>query len=104
MLKRFADTLTEVFSLHGTVGRMGGDEFIVLMPDSTAKEVEKLLKELDAAMNHKNIEDPSITLSTAYGFAMSYEADSSRNVHAVYQLADNRMYDNKRKSKLGRTD
>ena len=104
MLKRFADTLTEVFSLHGTVGRMGGDEFIVLMPDSTAKEVEKLLKELDAAMNHKNIEEPSITLSTAYGFAMSYEADSSRNVHAVYQLADNRMYDNKRKSKLGRTD
>ena len=35
---------------------------------------------------------------------MSYEADVSLDVHAAYRLADDRMYENKRKSKLGRTD
>lgn len=104
MLKRFADTLTEVFSPHGTVGRMGGDEFIVIMPDVTAKETEKLLGELEKNMKDKTQKDSSIPLSSAYGFAMSYEADISRDVHAAYSLADDRMYAHKRKSRLGRVD
>ena len=104
MIKRFADTLTDVFCLHGTVGRMGGDEFLVLMPDSTAKEAQSLLAEFEAAMQRKNSQNPLIKLSAAYGMAMSYEADVSLDVHAAYRLADDRMYENKRKSKLGRTD
>lgn len=104
LLKRFADMLTEVYSSYGTVGRMGGDEFIVILPEVSYRETEKLIAEMNFVMTNKNAEDSSITLSTAYGFAMSTEVEDDTDAHAAYRLADDRMYEHKRASKMGRRD
>lgn len=92
LLKRFADMLTEVYSSYGTVGRMGGDEFIVILPEVSYRETEKLIAEMNFVMTKKNAEDSNITLSTAYGFAMSTEVEDDTDAHAAYRLADDRMY------------
>lgn len=84
LIKNFSDVLSNVFDLYGTVTRTGGDEFVVI-------------------------------LSKAYGYAMKGEIPLKQEQNekinlkvvdigprAVYRIADDRMYENKRKSKLGR--
>lgn len=96
-LKAFADTLHLSFPDKGIIGRMGGDEFIVILSDGTQKTAEKYMKDMLANMEtyNKNSNGP-IYLSTAYGCAYSNEAETS---HAVYTLADARMYECKRAMK-----
>ena len=103
LLKRFAEMLMEVYGLHGTVGRMGGDEFIVILPEITREEVESLVEHMKATMLRMNVNTTQLKLSTAYGVAMSDEVGKDQDAHAAYRLADERMYENKRQSKLGRT-
>ena len=103
LLKRFAEMLMEVYGLHGTVGRMGGDEFIVILPEITREEVESLVEHMKATMLRMNVNTTQLKLSTAYGVAMSDEVGKDQDARAAYRLADERMYENKRQSKLGRT-
>ena len=103
LLKRFAEMLMEVYGLHGTVGRMGGDEFIVILPEITREEVESLVEHMKATMLRMSVNTTQLKLSTAYGVAMSDEVGKDQDAHAAYRLADERMYENKRQSKLGRT-
>lgn len=103
LLKRFSDMLMEVYGLHGTVGRMGGDEFIIILPEVSRAEAEKLIDQMKATMLKKNVNTTQLKLSTAYGLAMSDEVGRDADAHAAYRLADERMYENKRQSKLGRT-
>ena len=102
LLKRFAEMLQEVYGMHGTVGRMGGDEFIVILPEVTREVAENLISHMKATMLRMNVNTTQLKLSTAYGLAMSDEVDKSQDAHAAYRLADERMYENKRQSKLGR--
>lgn len=103
LLKRFAEMLMEVYGLHGTVGRMGGDEFIVILPEVTREDAENLISHMKATMLRMNVNTTQLKLSTAYGLAMSDEVGKDQDAHAAYRLADERMYENKRQSKLGRT-
>ena len=93
----------EVYGLHGTVGRMGGDEFIVILPEVTREDAENLISHMKATMLRMNVNTTQLKLSTAYGLAMSDEVGKDQDAHATYRLADERMYENKRQSKLGRT-
>lgn len=116
LIKAFADILREIYGLYGLAARTGGDEFIVIMDNITSKEVEKLIGQMLSVMDDKNKNRADIKLSTAYGYALSDESfsadelrgdemDKSHRIdpHVVYRIADDRMYDCKRKSKLGRT-
>lgn len=102
LLKRFGNMLQEVYGERGTVGRMGGDEFIVILPEVTVQQVEELIEEMNKTMRIKNVENPKLKLSTAWGYAMSTEAYDELDSHVAYRIADARMYENKRESKLGR--
>lgn len=115
LIKSFSDVLSNVFSLYGTVTRTGGDEFVVILDDITEEKVKSLLAQMLEQMEEKNKSASDVTLSTAYGYAMKGEIPSKQEKteeiklkvvdigpRAVYRIADDRMYENKRKSKLGR--
>ena len=115
LIRSFADVLTNVFGLYGSVMRTGGDEFIVILEDIAEEQVKKLLAQMLDELEEKNKTESEIKLSTAYGYAMSGETvlkqDASEelkikvvdiNPRTIYRIADDRMYENKRKSKLGR--
>lgn len=100
MLVSFADILSKTFKLYGTVGRMGGDEFIAILPDTSGSKTDDLLAIFDKYIEENNSNEDAIKLSVAYGFATSREVNLSENdEHAAYRLADDRMYVNKRNSK-----
>lgn len=115
LIKSFSDVLSNVFSLYGTVTRTGGDEFVVILDDITEEKVKSLLAQMLEQMEEKNKSASDVILSTAYGYAMKGEIPSKQEKteeiklkvmdigpRAVYRIADDRMYENKRKSKLGR--
>lgn len=103
LIKRFADVLREVYSLYGITARTGGDEFVAILNNVSVKETEKLISDMLILIETKNKEEDILKLSTAYGYAMSDEVADS-NPHIIYKLADDRMYEYKKKSKMGRND
>ena len=103
LIKRFADVLREVYSLYGITARTGGDEFVAILNNVSVQETEKLISDMLILIETKNKEDDILKLSTAYGYAMSDEVADS-NPHIIYKIADDRMYEYKKKSKMGRND
>lgn len=103
LIKRFADVLREVYSLYGITARTGGDEFVAILNNVSVQETEKLISDMLILIETKNKDEDILKLSTAYGYAMSDEVADS-NPHIIYKLADDRMYEYKKKSKMGRND
>ena len=93
----FADILKKVFDNMGFVGRMGGDEFIVVSDYIEEKKILQHIKKMEQQIseyNDKNSNRDS-ELSVSYGWADNYgSADVS--IWKVYEMADRRMYQCKR--------
>lgn len=98
LIKSAAKVIAETFENHGIVGRMGGDEFIAILPISHEKEIEELINEFSANICKKNHREKGLTLSISYGYALSCELQE-KNIEKLYQLADDRMYENKKEYK-----
>ena len=97
-----ADTIYQTFHKIATVGRMGGDEFIVLVPDARGFQLNVYLKQLLEEMNKLNEMLTDFDISISYGYATSWEVNE-KSVRNVYNLADSRMYQYKEKYKIVRS-
>ena len=100
LLKTFAEVLSVTFSQVGTVGRIGGDEFVVIIPDLTEVDVDALINQYESEMEKVNKEKPELSLKAAYGFC-SYEQCHECDSRKIYKIADERMYEKKSSMKKG---
>ena len=95
LLKSFADTLQSVMGDLGVCTRIGGDEFLVLIEETTSEELDQRLVKLDQELLELDKKVPDVNHSVSYGYAFRDEAED-RDTHSVFMLADQRMYDYKR--------
>ncbi len=91
MIKGFAAILKNVYSNVELLGRMGGDEFIVIMKGKDVARCESLLSKLKLEIAVANDKETEFKYAASWGYAGNYEVDSS-SVKDVYMLADTRMY------------
>lgn len=98
LLKDFARLLAKCFAGRNTVGRMGGDEFIVILPHTDMNEIEQRIKALVKGMDNQNTREGNVKISASWGIAASTEVKRGK-ASATYKLADDRMYEMKRKYK-----
>lgn len=95
LIKSAADVIAKTFDQYGVVGRMGGDEFIALLPLSQEEEIKRLQQEFGENIAEMNRRDAELGLSIAYGYAVSTEI-KEKHTEKVFQMADDRMYHNKK--------
>lgn len=103
LISGFAHILKETFEKEAVVGRMGGDEFIVIIRSDDGRiDHETFRKKLQHVIDEYNHKESRFKYSVACGYADSTEAGvSNGNVDArqIYSMADDRMYVHKRKIK-----
>ncbi|MQN01796.1 MAG: GGDEF domain-containing protein [Lachnospiraceae bacterium] len=100
LLQDCADILTTCFEDIGSVVRMGGDEFLILINAGKGRFVRKALhkmKKMEAGISTKRKYD----INFSYGVSSSDEL-SNMTPDMVYELADNRMYQMKKRRKASR--
>lgn len=97
-LKRFATLISSCFQKYGEVGRIGGDEFLVVLPNITRESSELLLSSLEKMLAEDNSTKPTNPLSFSYGICFSDEL-SNPTTKKIYRLADYRMYEMKKRYK-----
>ncbi len=100
LIKAFADVLKDAFAGIGSIIRVGGDEFLVIVRSEHVCDVEGALSMMAELQKARSVKLP-IPLEVAYGIAYRNEllkgaSGSGENVRVgtedVYHLADERMY------------
>jgi diguanylate cyclase (GGDEF)-like protein/PAS domain S-box-containing protein len=91
LLKKAAAILKSTVREEDILARQGGDEFAILLPNTTEVEVRKVLNRIKAEIAASD--EVEIPLSIALGQATKTE--SEEELSEVLKKADNRMYQNK---------
>lgn len=107
LISGFANILKDTFSEDAVVGRMGGDEFIVLLDDKNihSHDHSKDIKKYQEILERYNRQEENFQFSASFGYADMEEiqpVDGVVDSRKVYALADNRMYEMKSKNKDAR--
>lgn len=92
MISGFGELLMDAFSECELVGRMGGDEFIVIRKNALGVDMERDIRSLVLGTEEANRRGGTFRYAFSYGVADSSEKDKVRD---VYMLADERMYEMK---------
>jgi diguanylate cyclase (GGDEF)-like protein/PAS domain S-box-containing protein len=85
-----ARVIKECFREGDLVARIGGDEFSVLLPDTTEPAVENACQRIQEAVASYNSTNPELPLSISVGFAINNGV--YRNLKDLFKEADNHMY------------
>ncbi|MBQ6589769.1 MAG: diguanylate cyclase [Butyrivibrio sp.] len=107
LISEFANILGNSFTDASLIGRMGGDEFIVILPYIDESRISRDIDCFNDLLEYKNKQETHLKFSASYGFANSSDEkiQDSPTAQNVYLLADARMYKMKNahhKQSLGR--
>lgn len=94
LLNGFSTILNDCFWDSTIIGRMGGDEFIVIMTEDNVAMCGRKLQNLRNMISTWNKKEQKFNYSASYGYAYSNESPTGQ-AKEVYMLADNRMYEMK---------
>lgn len=98
-LRSMACSLSETFQHPAIIGRNGGDEFCIFLPDCTVAEVDPLLRKFSARLQSFSYEGHAHTYTISMGYAAYPEQGSS---HAeLFRCADAALYAVKLRGKNG---
>jgi diguanylate cyclase (GGDEF)-like protein len=100
LLRQVGALLTSTFRSEDVIARIGGDEFVVLLPGLATLEAEEALARLRNNVANYNSTHPAIFPSLSLGVAA---ADQTVSLVEVLREADKRMYEDKTKSRVSAT-
>lgn len=99
VLKKLAESMKQYFSKDAILGRNGGDEFSVFMPDCTVAEVKPFLKKFteETRKFYCKGEEHAFTISLGFAEYPVFADDRSQ----LMRCADKALYDVKMRGKNG---
>jgi diguanylate cyclase (GGDEF)-like protein len=105
-IREACGVLTKALRTTDTVGRLGGDEFLAVLPDCEEAGIEAVRRRAGALVEEWNGQgDRRYSMSLSMGFALSRELAASGaapGALALVELADSRMYEDKARRRAAR--
>ena len=86
--RRIANILKRECGANEIISRIGGDEFVILLPRTDEKEAEKIVRRINVAI--ANEKPDNVILSISIGFAV--KQDVSEDINEVFKKAEADMY------------
>jgi diguanylate cyclase (GGDEF)-like protein len=93
MLRRLGEVLARAVDPPAHACRIGGDEFVILLPYTDEAGAETMLRQIDELIELNNQCHSNGVLAISAGFATAREGDQ---IEDAVRLADTRMYEAKR--------
>jgi diguanylate cyclase (GGDEF)-like protein len=96
ILKLFANSLENALRHIDVKARIGGDEFIVILPNIVARDnVERVIKKIkNECAKTDRIQNINVNLGFSYGYSVA--PSDGTELSKLIDLADQRMYQNKK--------
>lgn len=95
ILRIFSNVLNEVFASEGFVGRMGGDEFLIILLDTPEDSIENLCHNVQEKLTLASQSlDFDYTISTSFGYS-TRKKGIHEPLSETLTKADEKMYDYK---------
>ena len=98
LILNFARLLRNVIPKKDFVGRYGGDEFMVVIYNTSKTEIEDILMQLSREKDSLNSRGNDMPIDYACGWAIS-DADGECTIQMLLDKADYYMYENKQSRK-----
>ncbi|EEG78574.1 PAS domain S-box protein [Dethiobacter alkaliphilus] len=92
VLKAAAKVIRSAFRATDAICRIGGDEFAILLPNTTASQAEAAAKRIDKALDDYNNNQPEFPLSLSIGFATGNTPIQDIIIEADNILNSNKLY------------
>jgi diguanylate cyclase (GGDEF)-like protein len=92
VLQRLAKLLNDSCRKYDICGRYGGDEFMVILPETDIPETMAFCERIEEKFNQISQKYPKVDFSIAHGIANSKE----KTVKEIINLADEQLYNRKR--------
>ena len=94
VLQAMAEKIRAVFRTGDIVGRLGGDEFIILMKEAASRsDVHRKALELQNALEHLAAgEDVDVTVTASIGIAYTEDEGTVNSFEQLYRQADEALY------------
>lgn len=91
LLKKVASILKMECNNEDILARIGGDEFILLLPKKNAKDTEKIIGRINKTIENEKVDNTILSVSIGYAL----KDDESESMDEVYKKAEDAMYKNK---------
>lgn len=100
LLKEVAEIISDSTRSEDIIARWGGDEFGILLPQTTVQETEMIIKRIKSACYESDLKPipPNISLGAA-----TKEVEND-DINQLFKQAENKMYQDKEKEKLDSED
>jgi diguanylate cyclase (GGDEF)-like protein/PAS domain S-box-containing protein len=93
LLRAAADTISSPFRSSDMIARIGGDEFVVILPHTSDEVAKEVCSRIDESISNYNASNPELPLSISLGLSTSVSKDYS--LMDTFKKADSVMYQNK---------
>jgi diguanylate cyclase len=91
LLRKVSEAIKSACRTDDIIARMGGDEFVILLPKTSDDEAKKLIKRINTLLKNETIQGVIVSVSFGYATKTSMEEDT----HAIFKIAEDTMYHNK---------
>lgn len=91
LLKKVAENFKQTCSKHGVVARIGGDEFAMLLPQSSAEDIREKIKLLQDNLAKEKIGTLPISVSIGWGL----KENDNQDIVEIFKKAEDYMYRHK---------
>ena len=99
VLKELGKIFKENLRRNDFVGRYGGEEFLIVLPDTVKENATFVAEKLRRLIENSYFNYPGKRITVSFGVADCREVDCSKCLEKVIELADERLYKAKREGK-----